>query len=103
MQRLAEQGVFFKVVELSAVKENGSGITGKQELVLKVAYELGYFDYPKRINIRELAELFKLTPATLSEEIRKGLKKILGRYFQESSPIELEDSYQSIIEESYLA
>ena len=105
MQRLAEQGVFFKVVELSIIKENGNnkGITGKQELVVKVAYELGYFDYPKKVNIRELAELFKLTPATISEEIRKGLKKILGQYFQESSPIELEDKYRSIIEENYLS
>ena len=98
MQELADFGIFYRVAELSTVKENG-GMTGRQELVLRVAYELGYFDYPKRVNIRELAAIFNVTPATLTEEIRKGLKKALTHYFNEARSIALENEYNKIIEE----
>ena len=71
----------YRVVELTTIKENG-GMTGRQELVLRVACELGYFDYPKRINVRELAAMFNVTPATITEELRKGVKKALTYYFR---------------------
>ncbi|HID05410.1 MAG TPA: hypothetical protein EYH45_02980 [Candidatus Caldiarchaeum subterraneum] len=98
MQELTDFGVFYRVAELSTIKENG-GMTGRQELVLRVAYELGYFDYPKRINIRELAAIFNVTPATLTEEIRKALKKALTHYFKESKTPSLENEYNKIINE----
>ncbi len=98
MQELTDFGVFYRVAELSTIKENG-GMTGRQELVLRVAYELGYFDYPKRINIRELAAIFNVTPATLTEEIRKGLKKALTHYFKESKTPALENEYNKIMNE----
>ena len=98
MQELTDFGVFYRVAELSTIKENG-GMTGRQELVLRVAYELGYFDYPKRINIRELAAIFNVTPATLTEEIRKGLKKVLTNYFKEAKTPSLESEYNKIMDE----
>lgn len=58
-------------------------LTIKQEKILDIAYHRGYFDYPKRINIRELARIFEISISTMSEIIRKGEKKIVGTYFND--------------------
>ena len=46
-----------------------------------MAYQRGYYDFPKRIGVRELAEMFDISTATLSEILRRGQKKIIEHYF----------------------
>jgi predicted DNA binding protein len=79
MQRLTDRGIMYKTLELSVVKSNG-GLTSRQELILKAALELGFFEYPKKIHVKELAQLFGITPASLTETLRKALKKIVREY-----------------------
>jgi len=81
MRNLADRGVIYRVEELSFLR-NRSSLTSRQELVVKVAFDLGYFDYPKKISVREMAEIFGVSPATINEEIRKGVRKILKEYFE---------------------
>ncbi len=45
--------------------------------ILKEAYELGYFDVPKRINLIELSKILDITPTKLNLIIRKILKTFL--------------------------
>lgn len=82
MRTMTEQGVLYRVVELKILREKNI-MTAKQELAVRTALDLGYFDYPKKLNIRELAEVLRISHATLNEEIRKGVKKILTMYFEE--------------------
>ena len=49
---------------------------------VSLAYQRGYFDYPKKVGIRELADLFKISPSTLSESLRRGQRKIMQRYME---------------------
>lgn len=56
-------------------------LTERQEVVLRTAYELGYFEYPKKISIKELSEHLNLSISTLSETLRKSEKKVLEHYF----------------------
>ena len=58
-------------------------LTKRQEDILKIALEKGYFDYPKRTSIRELAKLFGISNSTLSEILRSGQKKVMASYFGE--------------------
>ena len=58
-------------------------LTARQEKIIQVAYKRGYFDYPKRINIREIARIFEISISTISEILRKGEKKIIGKYFED--------------------
>lgn len=44
---------------------------------LKLALELGYFENPKRIRLRELADVLEVSEATASSLIRKALKKVV--------------------------
>jgi predicted DNA binding protein len=57
-------------------------LTGRQELVLKKAFELGYYDYPSRINARELSDILKIAPSTLSEILRRSEHKLVNYYLK---------------------
>jgi predicted DNA binding protein len=58
-------------------------MTSRQEDILQIAFERGYFDYPKRISLRDLASMFDVSISTLSEMLRKGQRKIMEEYFAE--------------------
>lgn len=78
---LKDRGI---AVELAAIKTvRGSGnLTDRQERVLSLAFELGYFEFPKKIGLTELAEKLGVSKAALSETLRTGEEKILHGYFQ---------------------
>jgi predicted DNA binding protein len=59
-------------------------LTKRQEDILKIALEKGYFDYPKGTSIRELAAMFGISISTLSEILRSGQKKVMASYFKEN-------------------
>jgi predicted DNA binding protein len=60
-------------------------MTSRQEDILQIAFERGYFDYPKRISLRDLAAMFDISISTLSEMLRKGQRKIMEEYFVEET------------------
>jgi len=53
-----------------------SKLTGKQLETLLLAYKSGYFDNPRRVTLRELAEMLNLSPSTVKEHLRKAQRKI---------------------------
>lgn len=57
-------------------------ITLKQKMIIKYALERGFFDYPRRISVNEIARDLNLSPSTVSEIIRRGLKWILKDYYK---------------------
>ncbi len=61
-----------------------SEITYREEEILRMALDLGYFDFPKRIKLEELAEHVGIAASTLSEILRRGQKKVLEIYFSKS-------------------
>jgi predicted DNA binding protein len=68
-----------KLTELSDTDE----LTKRQEQVTRMAYERGYFDFPRRVGLKELATSFSVSTSTLSEILRKGQRRIMMRYFSE--------------------
>lgn len=56
-------------------------LTSKQEKIIKIAFEKGYYDYPKRITLRELSKILKISFSTLNEILRRGEKKIIREYY----------------------
>jgi len=57
-------------------------LTSRQEEILRIALERGYFDHPRRVTLKELAKMLGVSPSTLSEIIKRGEKRILERYFK---------------------
>lgn len=54
-----------------------SDITDRQMEILSFAYERGYFDRSREINIGEIADEFGLHPSTVSSHLRVGVRKVL--------------------------
>ena len=80
MHELEEENVIGEVVQVSKL-EDEKELTTRQENLLQIALEKGYFEFPKKITLRQLAKILDVSPATLTEILRRGQKKILGEYF----------------------
>jgi predicted DNA binding protein len=74
-------------VEIRLKKELGDTdlLTTRQEQILTIAYARGYFDFPKKRGLKELAEETGIKASTLDEILRRGQKKILGEYLSRRS------------------
>lgn len=78
---LKSRSVDADLVKLTKIDDKET-LTDRQDKITHVAFERGYFDYPKRISLRELARMFDVSPSTLSEILRKGQRKIVLDYFR---------------------
>lgn len=57
------------------------GLTGRQERVLRVAFQIGYFDYPRKASLATLASRLGVTRSTALELLRKGTTKLAAQRF----------------------
>jgi len=67
-------------VKLKKTLKDKELLTSRQEQILAIAFERGYFDFPKRIGLEELASIMGVRTSTMAEILRRGQKKILGEY-----------------------
>jgi predicted DNA binding protein len=56
-------------------------LTKVEKKILITALQRGYFEYPKRIDMDELAKELNLSKATIDEYIRSAIRKILSRLY----------------------
>ncbi len=65
----------------SVARASGSQeLTRKQEFLLELAVEKGYYNFPRKISITELARLAGISVAAASEVLRGAEKKIVHGY-----------------------
>ncbi len=57
-------------------------LTERQETIIQIALEKGYFDFPERIALRELAKSLGISAATLTETLRRAQKRLLTEHFR---------------------
>lgn len=81
MASLTHRGVKYEVTEISKVKRHRV-LTTRQEWLLRSAFEMGYFDYPKRIHTRRLAGLLGVSAPTLHESLRKTQRRLIEEHFE---------------------
>ena len=81
MQELESQKVTGEVVKISKIKDEDE-LTARQEEILQIALEKGYFEFPKKITLRQLAKVLDVSPATLTEILRRGQKRVLQEHFK---------------------
>ncbi len=72
-------------VELKRVSKlcTASELTRTQERVLQMAYELGYFEIPRKVNLDKLAKRLEISKATLDVMMRRAQKKIVASHMSE--------------------
>ncbi|OGS48840.1 MAG: hypothetical protein A3K68_06870 [Euryarchaeota archaeon RBG_16_68_13] len=80
VSHLRKRGLEIEVVSVKTVRAGGV-LTNRQEQVISLAYRLGYFEFPKKVNLTQLAKKLGVSKSTLSEILRAGEAKILHVYF----------------------
>ena len=60
-------------------------LTSRQEEILSIAFESGYFEFPKKVGLKELAARTGVRESTLGEILRRGQRKILRDYLAKKS------------------
>lgn len=79
---LESLGFKLRILGMERYRRRSPILTEKQEAALWLALEAGFFEYPKKIGIRELSERLKVSPSTLSEIMRRGIRRLLEYYFE---------------------
>ena len=59
-------------------RQNGTRLTEEQYQAISHAYEVGYYDVPRRVNQEELAESFDVSHQALSERLRRGHQTVIA-------------------------
>jgi len=77
---LKQRGLAVEIASIRSAKAAGL-LTDRQQSVISLAYKLGFFEYPKKVNLTQLAKKLGVSKSTLSEIMRTGEAKILHAYF----------------------
>jgi predicted DNA binding protein len=78
LKTLASEGVDANVVQLSRMRDDE--LTSRQREIIQAAFDLGYFNYPRKTGLNTLSRLLKVSPSALSEVLRRAERKIVGDY-----------------------
>ncbi len=81
LKKLAEKGLEVEINKITRTRVKGV-LTNRQEQIIQAAFEAGYFDYPKRINLSELAKSLNITTSTLLEILRRSQRRIIEEYLE---------------------
>lgn len=52
-------------------------LTDRQEEVIRTAFDMGYFDYPKKVGLKELSYELNIASSTINEILHRGERKII--------------------------
>ena len=58
-------------------------LTDRQEEVIRMALEAGYYDQPKRLTIKDLAKLAGIAPSTYQEILQRAERKVMLSSFSD--------------------
>jgi predicted DNA binding protein len=62
--------------------DDSQSVTPRQLELVRAAVRLGYYDLPRRLTVKELAEQMHLAPSTLGEMLRRAERNIILTYLQ---------------------
>ncbi len=83
IDELERSGCEVKLKKITKLTKR-SHLTDRQEEIIRIAFEKGYYDLPKKITIDKLARLFKVSASTLAEILQRGERKIISQYYNKS-------------------
>ncbi|WP_455142382.1 helix-turn-helix domain-containing protein [Candidatus Hodarchaeum mangrovi] len=72
------------MVSSKPIKTFSKVLTPKQFEAIKLAYQSGYYDVPRRVMITDIAPKLGIKRVALQERLRRAELKILDHYFTES-------------------
>lgn len=76
IDRLRSSGAQVSVLKLTS-NVMDEKLTGRQEQIVRKALEMGYYEYPRRIRQKELANACGVASSTLAELLRRAERNII--------------------------
>jgi predicted DNA binding protein len=76
-ENLSHAGISAKIRDVSLVCVKPT-LTVRQLQILRIAAEKGYFEFPRRMGLTELAAVLGVKPSTLSEVLRAAERRIVS-------------------------
>lgn len=72
-------------IELKSSKHLSKNLmlTKRQEEIVQAAFEMGYYDHPKKVTIKDVADCFRISTSTLAEILQRGERKIIMEHFRD--------------------
>ena len=61
-------------------QEDDGPLTFHQEKVLRTAYDMGYYDIPRTINLGDLSDKLGIARSTLNVILRRAEKRLVGQH-----------------------
>jgi len=81
VNELREGGCTIKLLSKKKVDDT-SFVTRRQEAAVRSALDNGYYDYPRKTTLNELAKGFGVTASTMGEILQRGERNIIREYFR---------------------
>jgi predicted DNA binding protein len=81
VRKIRHLGCSVSIEKISTLR-TASELTIAQERVLEIAYNLGYFDIPRRTNLSALSKRLEVSKSTLNVMIRRAQRKIIASHLK---------------------
>jgi len=75
-----------EILDARSVDEIDYMLTEKQELALIYAYLRGYYSFPRKVSLKELAKRLGISVSTLAEFLRRAEAKVVEAYVRHELP-----------------
>jgi predicted DNA binding protein len=82
IEDLEKAGYKVTVRKVGKFEQRLDVLTENQERIFWLALKSGFFDYPRQVGLAELSAKLGISPATLSEIMRRGTRRLLEHYFK---------------------
>ncbi len=79
VSRMEENGFYVKRIA-SYLPDHIPTLTAKQEEALKLAFQNGYYEIPRKITIRDMCQMMDVSPAAFNITLRIAERKVLNLY-----------------------
>jgi predicted DNA binding protein len=80
---LKKAGHKVNVCKIGKFEQQIGILTENQERIFWLALKSGFFNYPRQINMVELSKKLGISTTTLSEIMRRGIRRLLEHYFRQ--------------------
>lgn len=95
LQLLRKSGIQYRIVAISDARFSPTSplslLTEKQQKVLITAYNMGYYDIPKKTSTDKIAEKLHIKGPTVVRHREKAEKRLLSALLAENLPFKLEN------------
>jgi hypothetical protein len=86
LRKIKTSGLVANVVGVRRLSTSHA-LTKKQREILEIAYRKGFFDVPRKINLKDLAKELGVSGSSLMESLRRAQARVLEERFSDREPL----------------